>query len=219
MTIKHRAKYRVLQGLGVEGFKEVCNDLERGLSVPSIQRMLHKRGECEDLKPMALQKALYRLRDDLKAETQIVPLDSRHAQDQETAEESEVDPVEAQFRQVVREVRGETDPAWQARLHAMDEIETLVHMQQERLNKVHRREKESPLLMQQVSSEMRLQFDMLSTLAKLQLETGAIKRAPKHMTGTVTDADGNVREFSWTEEIDGLLQVIDGEVTDLTVDQ
>lgn len=97
------------------------------------------------------------------------------------------------------------------RLNAMEEIQTLVEVQRGRFEKMLVRESQSPLLLKQVSEEGRLLKDMLVELGKLQLETGVLVRAPKKLTGTLTDEEGNIQRFSWTEEQEALARIIEGQ--------
>jgi len=36
-------------------------------------------------------------------------------------------------------------------------------------------------------------------------------RAPKKLTGTLTDEEGNIQRFSWTEEQEALARIIEGQ--------
>ena len=119
---------------------------------------------------------------------------------------------------VVAQIAGQNDMVktrtLAKRLNAMEEIQTLVEVQRGRFEKMLVRESQSPLLLKQVSEEGRLLKDMLVELGKLQLETGVLIRAPKKLTGTLTDEEGNIQRFSWTEEQEALARIIDGEVID-----
>jgi hypothetical protein len=99
----------------------------------------------------------------------------------------------------------------QKRLNAMEEIQNLVAVQRGRFEKMLVREQAGPLLLKQVSEEGRLLKDMLVELGKLQLETGLLVRAPKKLTGTLTDEEGNIQRFSWTEEQEALARIIEGQ--------
>ena len=99
----------------------------------------------------------------------------------------------------------------QKRLNAMEEIQNLVAVQRGRFEKMLVREHAGPLLLKQVSEEGRLLKDMLVELGKLQLETGLLVRAPKKLTGTLTDEEGNIQRFSWTEEQEALARIIEGQ--------
>jgi hypothetical protein len=91
----------------------------------------------------------------------------------------------------------------------MDELTELVAHQKDRFEKMYLKEKMAPLLMKQVSEEGRLLKDMLVELGKLQLETGVLQRAPKKVTGSMTDANGAVQSFEWTLEQEQLFKAIE----------
>lgn len=86
------------------------------------------------------------------------------------------------------------------KLNAIEELTNLAVVQKGRFEKGLLTESKSPLLMGSVSAEAKLLKDILTDLGKLQLETGIIQRAPKKLTGTMVDEDGNVNSFEWTEE-------------------
>ena len=96
------------------------------------------------------------------------------------------------------------------RLNALDELDKLVQTQIVRYQKVLMREQVGPLLLKQVTDEGKLLQGMLVDLGKLQLETGILRRAPKTVTGTVLDEDGNIKTFEWTEEQEQLFKELDG---------
>lgn len=87
-----------------------------------------------------------------------------------------------------------------ARLNTLMELEGLALAQRERVAKVLSTEKKGPLLMKAVSDAMAQYRAVLVELARVQMETGVIQRAPKSITGTVVDDTGRLRQFSWTEE-------------------
>ena len=91
-----------------------------------------------------------------------------------------------------------------ARLNALDELNDLVGHQKDRYLKMYEREKPTALLMKQVTEEGRLLKEMLVELGRLQLETGVLARAPKKVTGTITDPNGGVQTFEWTQEQEAL---------------
>lgn len=99
----------------------------------------------------------------------------------------------------------------QKRASALDSLQELVDIQTGRFKKMLAREAQGPLLLKQVSDEGRLLKEMLVELGRLQLETGLLARAPKKVTGTVTDASGQVSNFQWTQEQDELFRSIESE--------
>jgi hypothetical protein len=95
---------------------------------------------------------------------------------------------------------------------AIDSLEELVEIQRGRLEKLLLKEKQMPagILLGQTKDEIRLLKDTLVELGKLQLETGIMRRAPKTMSGTLTDAQsGEIKHFTWSEEQAKLFQQLD----------
>jgi len=103
-------------------------------------------------------------------------------------------------------------------LNVIDEVERLVVEQKERVEAVARNERKTGrpqgMLLKMVTEEMRFLKDLLVELGRLQLETGIMSRAPKHMTGTLVGPDGRETHFDWTEEQEELYRVIEGETVD-----
>lgn len=112
------------------------------------------------------------------------------------------------------------------RMNAMEELQALADAQRERVGKLLLREAQLPngMLLGDVKHEARLLKDMLVDLGRLQLETGVLHRAPKRITGSLLDANGETREFTWTEEQERLFEtltdgpLIEGEVVDVEAD-
>lgn len=101
------------------------------------------------------------------------------------------------------------------KLNALEEMTNLVATQKRRFEKVLRQEDlQDKFLLKSASDEAKLFKEMLVELGKLQLETGALKRAPKTLTGQITDADGNLKQFEWTEAQAHIAEEIDGFVID-----
>ena len=98
------------------------------------------------------------------------------------------------------------------RLNAMDELEELVRIQRSRVDKVLMKETELPggILLKSASEEIKLLKEMLVDLGRQQLETGVIARASRTFKGQVTDANGEVKEFVWTEEQEKLFKELEG---------
>lgn len=105
--------------------------------------------------------------------------------------------------------------ALRKRVNALTELQELAERQKARFEKVFMREHPMPggILLKQVGDEARLLKEILVELGKLQLETGmGLVRAPRRIMGSITDPDGEVKEFAWTEEQEQLyreLEVID----------
>ncbi len=116
---------------------------------------------------------------------------------------------------IVAQIAGASDglraSTLQKRASALDSLQELVEIQTGRFKKMLAREAQGPLLLKQVSDEGRLLKEMLVELGRLQLETGVLSRAPKKVTGTVTDATGQVSNFQWTQEQDELFRSIEQE--------
>jgi len=74
------------------------------------------------------------------------------------------------------------------------------------------------MLIGATSAEVRLYKEILVDLARMQLETGVMHRAPRTVTGVMVDAAGEVKSFTWTDEQDELLQGIIDHDLDLEAD-
>jgi hypothetical protein len=97
------------------------------------------------------------------------------------------------------------------RINAMDELEVLVGQQKVRFSKILQVESKSDsFLLKSATDEGRLLKEMLVELGRLQLETGVLHRAPKKVTGKLTDGNGVEQIFEWTQEQEELFQSIDG---------
>jgi hypothetical protein len=101
------------------------------------------------------------------------------------------------------------------KMSAMDSLQELVDIQTGRYKKLLVKEQAGPLLLRQVSDEGRLLKEMLVELGRLQLETGVLHRVPKKVSGTLTDAAGQVSTFEWTQEQEELFKSIGGEAHDV----
>jgi len=90
--------------------------------------------------------------------------------------------------------------------NALTQLEALAYQQQQRVNAIIERERQIPggILLKDVAGEIRLLKDILDSVARVQLETGRMRKAPKTVTGTVVDEEGNTRVFTWTEETEAL---------------
>jgi hypothetical protein len=96
------------------------------------------------------------------------------------------------------------------RLNALDELEELTKIQKSRFEKMLLRENTGPLLLKQVSEERYGLMQLLVELGRLQLETGALQRAPKKLTGRIVGMDGREHAFEWTAEQEQLYRQIEG---------
>jgi hypothetical protein len=97
----------------------------------------------------------------------------------------------------------------QKRLNAMDELEEMVVIQRSRVDKMLLMEKDKPILLKSTTDEIRLLKEMLVDLGRVQMDTGVLARATRKVTGTITGADGEISEFSWTEEQQALYQELE----------
>lgn len=103
-------------------------------------------------------------------------------------------------------------------IHAMAQMEELALTQKARLHKMLQLEDGKPMLIGATSAEVRLYKEILVDLARMQLETGVMHRAPRTVTGVMVDAAGEVKSFTWTDEQDELLQGIIDHDLDLEAD-
>jgi len=123
--------------------------------------------------------------------------------------------------QVVDALGGVSVAVAKKRLDAVEEMEKLVARQIERYESILSREAQAPkgILLKGATDEGRLLKEMLEKLGTLQLETGRLRRAPKHTTGqSFNPATGEVQQFSWTEEQAALhqeLEKMDGDTLEL----
>lgn len=98
--------------------------------------------------------------------------------------------------------------------NAMDELVKLAAAHKVRVDTALEMEKGKPLLTQQVHNASDIYLKVLNSVKAGQLETGAIRRAPKTVSGRFAgrDTKGNERTvvFTMTEETDEAMKVIDG---------
>ena len=167
-----------LKSVGPELLHELDEKLKFGTSSHEVAAYLHENGALTDVKADSLRKMLDRYRQTELRDKTIAAL------------------TQAQ--------RKDTGVMVAKRLHAIDELEELARVQHARLTKVLTQEQKAPLLIKQVGEEASRLQSMLTDLARLQLETGLIQRAPKKVFGTMTTPDGKPHEFVWTEEFDKL---------------
>lgn len=110
--------------------------------------------------------------------------------------------------------KGKSVSTMKKQLSALDEITDMVMIQRARVEGLMVKEKQmSGLTMKTLSDEIRLFKELCSEMGKLQLETGILARAPKKLTGSVSDpVTGEVRNFSWSEEYDHAMRTIEAEI-------
>ena len=200
MAEQRKRSFKALQSLGTATVEEVNRRLLAGDSPSSVAKWLQEDLQVlKDLQPGSVKKNLERYRAaDLK---------------------------DMVVSQVVDTVKGKSVAGIKKKLIAMEELEEMVCIQRSRFDMVYFKEQKMPegILLKQASDEARLLKEMLVELGKLQLETGVMARAPKKITGQVVGADGEVKEFSWTEEQERLYRELDNidysQVEDLPSEQ
>lgn len=96
----------------------------------------------------------------------------------------------------------------QKRLNALDELEDIVRIQRGRVDKMLLLEADKPILLKTTTDEIHLLKDALVDLGRMQMETGVLARAPRTFKGQVTGANGEVKQFEWTEAQEELYQEI-----------
>ena len=184
LKISSRA-FKRLKSLGEERMQEVDSRLLSGEPCSAIAAWIQvDLGKLKDIKPASLKKTLERYREtELRNRT---------------------------LERIAQAQSGSAIKTIQKRLNALDEMEEIVRFQRIRVDKIMMRESKLPegILLKDTSNEIRLLKDMLLDLGKLQLETGLLPRAAKTFKGSVVGADGEVRQFEWTEEQEELFQAI-----------
>jgi hypothetical protein len=176
--------FKALRALGDERVADVDDMLSRGMPASAVARVIQEEwGELKDRQTASVKKMLERYRGSDLREKMI-----------------------AEVRQATHGISIST---LRKKLNAMDELEQLVMVQKSRFEKMLLRERTGPLLLKQVTEEGKLLKEMLVDLGKLQLETGVLRRAPRTVSGTVTDEFGNVRAFAWTEEQERLYRQLE----------
>jgi predicted transcriptional regulator len=98
------------------------------------------------------------------------------------------------------------------KIDVMQELVDLVVRQRERLVKLYTTEKPMQgVLLSQMNEAQRDMAVMLDKLARLQLETGIMPRAPRTLTGETVDEDGRVTRFRLDEDWGKLLEMARGD--------
>lgn len=184
--------YTRLTDMGAERLEEVRTHLKKGLSSMKLVKLIKADwGLFGELGDETLKKKLDRLRKDLRREM-----------------------IQALTEKTV----GKPTTALARKLDVHDELVELAIAQKARYQKMLGKEMAAPLLLKQVSEEIRNYQAILRDLAQLELEMGIIKRAPKQIAGQIMDQDGNVQQFVWTEEHSRLLEVIDAVDVEVILD-
>jgi hypothetical protein len=98
------------------------------------------------------------------------------------------------------------------RMNALEEMQDLAKQQRARLDAMLMRESQMPngILLKDATREVAMMKDLLVDLGRLQLETGVLARAPKSFKGSITNPDGTVKHFEWTEEQEKLFAELEG---------
>lgn len=175
-----------LKALGSDRMSEIDEMLRGGMSPAAVGKVIQTEwGELTSSKPETLKKQLDRYR------AKVI-----RAQIIET--------TNALVKKIPTTVLAK-------KLNVLEEMTELVSVQKRRFYKALNQEDLMPkLLMKNVTEEAKVLKDMLVELGKLQLETGALQRAPKKLTASVVDPDGSIRSFEWTEAQEALSREIDG---------
>lgn len=115
---------------------------------------------------------------------------------------------------VVKRNRGTSTHHLRKKTDTLERLRTHLDIQEGRFHKAYDKEKNSPLLMEQVTKEGEILRKGLIDLAKLEMEVGVIPRAPRTTQGTMTSSDGTQATFTWTEQDARLLEELDESVTE-----
>ena len=165
-----------LVALGPEVMGRVEKDLLNGEPASVLVKWLHKDMKVlADVQPSSLKKALERFR--------LKELQPRTL---------------ARIAATTRTLATKTVIK---RLNVMDHLEEMVTFQRARLDKLLTREAQMAggILLKDTSNELRLLKELLMDLGKVQLETGLLPRAPRTIRGSLQGANGEIRQFEWTE--------------------
>lgn len=99
------------------------------------------------------------------------------------------------------------------KVETMEELAALIFAQKARIQKLAEKEAALPpgIVLNSLTDQIYLMNKLLENMAKLQLETGIIKRAPKNVTGElVKDPDDpNVVKFRITDEVKDAMLLIE----------
>jgi hypothetical protein len=165
-----------MESLGQDHLNAVDGMLLSGVSPIAIAKHIHEEwGQLTEIKRVALVTALKRYR-----ATVLDPKLQTHFMEKQTR----VANGYAEARQ------------FHDRVSALDRAEALVAMQWDRIQKVYEVEQKTPGLAPRVSRELKPFTEMVRVLGYLQLETGAMPRVPRTVSGKVTvEDDGDTVSF------------------------
>jgi hypothetical protein len=178
-------RFSELRSLPTEVQEEVDTRLNAGTPAREVVGWLQGDGHLTDKKPDSLKKMLERYKSsDLLEKTRALVLDA---------------------------TKGMSSPVLSRKLNAMHELNDLCVLQRARVDKILLTEnKNEHMVLKQASEEIKLLKENLVALGNLQLETGALRRAPKTVSGTMVDDNGQATSFEWTEETAKLFDLLDG---------
>ena len=93
-------------------------------------------------------------------------------------------------------------------INAMEELENLFIIQTDRMKKALNTENQMPNLTTKVArEEVLVCHRILTDLARVQLETGVLQRAPKEYVGEVEEEEEGVLKFRVTEKMKGAIDL------------
>ena len=182
--------FQRIYSLGDERVDELKERLSSGESPNQLAELVQGVwGQCLDTSDKALSRQLARFRKDV---------------------------VNRELVESIQEEAGGQVHKLRQRLDVMEELTDACLIQKDRMLKVYGKEKQGPLLMSQVSSEIKTYKDLLCALGSLQLETGLMRRAPKTVTGVLAqevrdEHQRGVLAIRWTEETEAALRDIEEE--------
>ena len=184
MAASHTNAFRQFKSLPQDQYDEIVGMFERGVPATRVAQIIHEKWDVlHSMNRASLIRTLQRF-NDIVVKGELV-------------------------RRVVAHALPLHQKELAHRVEVIDELEELARIQKGRLHKMLAREAQAPMLIKQVSDEARILADLLSKIGQLHLDTGVLRRAPKHILGTVTDDAGKVTEFSVHEEVAELMKVID----------
>lgn len=159
-------KHALLSQLPNDKLAEVTTLLANGNSIAGVGKIIQtKWGLLPDTKPATLEKAIIRWRDDQASAHVLKQLVTVGVVDNVTHLAMKVDVI--------------------------NELSMTYQLQKLRIAKLLQREEVLPTLMDQMGKEITRSTEILVSLAKAQMDTGILPRAPKHMTLTPNN-DGSL---------------------------
>ena len=181
-------KFAALQMEGPEFLEGLKARLLEGQQVTAIARDMMEAGHFEGMKYEAVIKTMYRFRDHLHEE---------------------------KIKQIAAQPLAVLDH--QTSISALKEFEEIVVLQKGRVLKSLAQEEKTPFINQMTSGEIRLLGEVVDKLARLQMDTGVIKRAPKTIQGQFDVSQS--QPFCWSNEKEALASelgtVIEHEIDEL----